>query len=105
MSGEEVAKIMGKPASVQPIEAPTGKAEIWVFDTILSEKSERVLTGSRPITTVVVGADGVSRLAQIGTEETYRTERRKRIRRTSLLIYNDALLNLKSAIEEQRAYE
>ena len=42
MPADAVMKIMGKPAVIRPMEAPNGKAEVWVYVREISTRIDRV---------------------------------------------------------------
>ena len=102
MPAADVLRIMGKPNTVEPMEAPTGKAEVWSWVTRTPKGQNRYEIGSRPITNSSVGADGVSREAVIGQEIIYGTERLTEVRTYQILMFNDHFLNDKVSVVLER---
>ncbi len=105
MSAEEVRRIMGRPTETQPMEAPSGKAEIWVYRTRQELSRERFETGSRPITTLVRDSNGNERTQIIGHEPIYGMQKRVLVRSYQVLMFNDHMLNEKLQLEEVRETE
>lgn len=105
MPAAEVLKIMGKPDDISPMEAPSGKAEVWTYRTRTDKGQTRYQINSRPITTTVEGVDGNKRQVVVGEEPIFGTERRTEVRTYQILMFNDHLLNDKVTTEEERSLE
>lgn len=105
MSADQVLKIMGKPTETQPMEAPSGKAEVWIYRTRQELSRERFETATRPITTLVRDSNGNERTQVIGHESTYGVQKRVLVRSYQVLMFNDHLLNEKLQLEEVRETE
>lgn len=102
MPAAEVLKLLGKPGEVKPMEAPTGKAEVWVYTTREEVSRERFEVASHPITTLVRDREGTERTVVIGHEPVYATQKRILVRTYQVLMFNDHFLNDKITIEEVR---
>ncbi|MFT3831264.1 MAG: hypothetical protein QM691_16320 [Opitutaceae bacterium] len=105
MSADDVLKILGKPTETQPMEAPSGKAEIWIYRTRQELSRERFETATRPITTLVRDSNGNERTQVIGHESTYGVQKRVLVRSYQVLMFNDHFLNEKLQLEEVRETE
>ncbi|HLP06601.1 MAG TPA: outer membrane protein assembly factor BamE [Opitutaceae bacterium] len=105
MSADQVLKIMGKPTETNPMEAPSGKAEVWIYRTRQELSRERFETATRPITTLVRDSNGNERTQVIGHESTYGVQKRVLVRSYQVLMFNDHLLNEKLQLEEVRETE
>ena len=58
MSTAAVREIMGQPDEIKPMQAPQGKAEIWVFTRPVSQRVERIVVGAIPIMSATYQING-----------------------------------------------
>lgn len=105
MSADEILKRMGRPQSVTPMNAPTGKAEVWIYREPLGESSAPVLIGSKPVTMVVRGTDGKDVVTTVAEEPVYKMQRRVTVQVISLLMFNDHFLQQKTTEQEERSFQ
>lgn len=105
MPAAEVLKVLGKPGAIEPMEAPTGKAEVWSYTTRQEISRERFEISSRPITTVTRDSTGNERTIVIGHEPIYGTQKRILVRTYQVLMFNDHFLNDKVVVEVVRETE
>jgi len=104
MTADAVTALMGKPDSIKPMEAPTGKAEIWAYRNLINTTDRQFPASIEALTSQTVDSHGNTQTQQLGTKTVYKIERIRTFRRTSLLMFNGALLNQKSTVEQVRDY-
>lgn len=104
MAADEIVKRMGRPQSVTPMNAPTGKAEVWIYREPIGESSAPVLIGSKPVTMVVRGTDGKDVVTTVAEEPVYKMQRRVTVQVVALLMFNDHFLQQKTTEQEERSF-
>ncbi len=87
------------------MQAPSGKAEIWIYEEKRHISSNRIQIGDKPITEQVQGADGVYRTVRVANEPIFRTEHIYDVSETQVLIYNDLYINLKTSTQRVKTME
>lgn len=105
MAAAEVRAILGTPQKIDPLQAPSGDAEIWTYTTQTEISRERFQVGSRPITTLVRDSNGREREQVIGEEPLWGTKKRLRTRTYQVLLFNGQFLNDKVSEEEKQVMD
>jgi len=104
MAVADVKRIMGEPAEVKPMAAPTGKAEIWVYRRKIGDSWVQIQTASKPIVISSTDSNGLLHQTTIGEEPIFTNEHRVTEDVVSLLMFNDHFLERKVTREIHRNY-
>jgi outer membrane protein assembly factor BamE (lipoprotein component of BamABCDE complex) len=104
MSAREVEQLLGKPAEIKPMNAPSGKAEVWIYRERKGEVSKQIQVGSKPITIMVKGPDGVDRQQVISEEIIYKMQNDITEETLSLLIFNGQFIEKKVTTGVRREF-
>jgi hypothetical protein len=104
MSADQVRQIMGEPKEVNPMKAPSGKAEVWVFRRLVNERMDRIPVASIPIMVTVVSADGKAHQQQTGETTQYGDVRIATEVTVELLMFNDHYVTHKVSTREVKSY-
>jgi hypothetical protein len=104
MAADAVRQIMGQPEEIKPMKAPNGKAEIWVYKRQFNRRVERVQIGTIPITTTVVGSDGIARQQTIGEDIKFGDLHRVTEETVEVLMFNDHYVTHKITRQELKHY-
>lgn len=104
MAVDAVRQIMGQPLDVKPMKAPNGKAEIWVYKRESNRRVERVQIATIPITTTIVGSDGVARQQTVGQDIKFGDLHRVTEDTIELLMFNDHYVTHKVTRRELKQY-
>lgn len=105
MSADEVTKFMNAPAQIKSMEAPNGKAEVWVYRRRIEVGAERVQTSSGQTAVTVVDANGSLRTQLVGPDAEYRTQHRIVEETVELLMFNNHFLKAKVSRVEKREFD
>jgi len=89
MAAKEIEQLLGKPAEVKAMNAPNGKAEVWVYRQQIGEVIKQIQVGSKPITVMVRGTDGTDRPQVISEEPIFKMQHDITEETLSLLMFND----------------
>ena len=104
MGADAVRKILGQPEEIKPLKAPNGKAEIWVYKRQVNRRVERVQVGTIPITTTVVGSDGVAHQQTLGEDIKFADLHRVTEETVEVLMFNDHYVTHKVTRRELKQY-
>jgi hypothetical protein len=104
MSAATVRQIMGAPEQIKPMEAPAGKAEVWIYRRESNVRVERVAVGSVPIATTTIGADGKAHQQTIGEDVKYADRYRYTEEIIQLLMFNGHFVTRKTSTRELQRF-
>ncbi len=104
MAADAVRQIMGQPLDIRPMKAPNGKAEIWVYTRESNRHVERVQIATIPITTTIVGSDGVARQQTIGQDIKFGDLHCVTQDTVEVLMFNDHYVTHKVTRRELKSY-
>jgi hypothetical protein len=105
MSAADVKKIMGAPATVQAMEAPSGKAEIWTYTREIESRSAQVQVGSKPITITQTDANNQIHTTTIAEEPIFKMQHVTVVEQVDLLMFNDHFLEKKVTKAKRARYD
>ena len=100
MEAEEIIRRIGKPTEVNPMPSPDGKAEVWIYRRHAGQQS--TLTATSVVQTPVVNP--ITGHMFTTPEPSYSQERLDLEETTSLLMFNDRLVEWKRTMEGKRAF-
>jgi len=103
MSAEVVRQKLGAPAEIKPMDAPTGKAEVWIYHFEKSVGMTQVATGTVDIPTFGTGMTGA--VTTSAPALTYSMADKKSVVTLSLLMFNDRLTAQKAMVESRLDYQ
>ena len=89
MPAAEVRKLLGEPAEVRVLKAPSGKAEVWVFVREISHTVDRIPVSTPDIVTSVTDATGHSHTMTVPGETRFQTVHTIVEETTEVLMFND----------------
>ena len=112
MPADAVRRIMGQPQEVKPMEAPNGKAEIWIYTRQLGTHMDRIPIGAVPIMTTnstVVGSGnntrpGPATQQKIGESIVYADVVVATVETVEVLMFNDHFVTQKVTRQDVRHY-
>jgi hypothetical protein len=112
MPAEAVRQIMGRPDEIKPMNAPKGKAEIWVFTRELNQRVERLPVGAVPIMATTYEIDGSchdkkmgrAHSQQIGETVVYGDLHYATLETVEVLMYNEHFVTQKVSRQDVRHY-
>jgi hypothetical protein len=104
MSASVVISIMGEPLQRKALTAPVGKAEVWIYRRVLSDRWRQVQTGTNDITTTTYGSDGKAHTQIIHSDPIYADEHTTTTEVISLLMFNDHYVEQKHERDENREF-
>jgi hypothetical protein len=103
MTEETIIEIIGKPMEVRPMEAPDGKAEMWIYRQETGQRSVQVVVGEREIP-AYTGVGNANEGMRTTKELIYGTKHVKTYRVTSLLMFNGQLTVARQTQEQSETY-
>ena len=103
MSAEVVRAKMGAPLEINPMPAPEGKAEVWIYRKEAIKGSTLVPTGMRSVPTFSLRA-GVPTMVD-RQEPIYSVQENRATVTLMLLMYNDALVAQKHTVEKSVRFD
>ena len=103
MTSEVVRKKLGKPAEIEPMESPKGKAEVWVYHFEKSVGMTQVATGTRDIPAFGISATGPGGATTV-QEMVYTPVEQKSLVTLRLLMFNSRLTAQKALVEDSLKY-
>ncbi len=104
MAAETVLQVMGKPASITPMNSDQGKAEIWAYERQVDERIERIDT-STPIMASVTDASGHSRMVQTGVHTEFHDVHHITKAALQLLMFNGHHVTEKTTLKETQVMD
>ncbi len=105
MTAEQVRRIMGAPAEINPRPATAGRAEVWVYNRTIIGPPRQVQVGSNPITVSVQDADGVYRPHVIQQNPDYRQVHDRITETIHLLLFDGQLLEQATTAQKRQEFE
>ncbi len=102
MTGKVVRQKLGPPAAIEPMEAPAGRAEVWVYHFEKTVGMTQVATSTRDIPALGVTGGGT---VTVNTPElVYTPVEQKTLVTLRLLMFNDRLTAQKALVEDSTKY-
>lgn len=103
MTSEAVRRKLGKPAEIEPMESPKGKAEVWVYHFEQSVGMTQVATGTRDIPAFGISATGPGGTTTV-QEMVYTPVEQMSLVTLRLLMFNGRLTAQKAQVENSLKY-
>lgn len=100
MTRAEVRQLLGEPADTRPVAAGEGKAEVWVYRTIVDSRVNMVPTSMREIPYV----DPITGVMKTIQEPVYSQEQVSLTEELQLLWYDEWLVEWKRVRKGDRAF-
>ncbi len=100
MPAAEVRKIMGQPATIEPMKEPGGKAEVWVYVRKVNPIVKHEQVASTPIMIEVQDGNGTIRKYQQGENVQFGDVHYYTEEKIQLLMFNDHFVVAKVARRE-----
>ena len=104
-TADEVRQLFGKPDEIRPMEAPNGKAEVWVFVKELRTRVERIGFPSPAITSTVTSADGTTHQFSTPGDLIYHDVHYVTEETTEVLMFNDHFVAQKASRKERQQFQ
>ena len=101
MPATEIKRIMGNPDDTKPMKSPNGTAEVWLYRVIVKQTQQEIPVMGTPTTRTEQAGGSNTQTVVTGTAMSYKTVRMTVYRKTSLLVFNGALLNQKVTYEQE----
>jgi hypothetical protein len=105
MTAAEVKRLMGEPAEIKPMTAPTGTAEVWIYHHTTYGPMEQIQVGTRSTSTTMKGADGQDHVVQTVEEPVYRHKVQIVEETTRLLMFDGILIEQHQAVQKRMEYQ
>ncbi len=105
MPAADVIKRMGKPDHIRPMEAPSGKAEVWVYTRQVGNRVARVGLPTADVMTSYTGADGKMRQSQSPGPLAYHEVNYITEETVEILIFNSHFLTQKTSRAERQTFQ
>jgi hypothetical protein len=104
MTATAVRQIMGDPAEIKPMKAPTGKAAIWIYHRSIIGMEEQVQVGTR--STDISSMQGSSSAGMPGKieEPIFRRQTPVTDVTTNLLMFDDTLIDWNQTVQNRMEY-
>jgi hypothetical protein len=103
MSADVIRQKLGAPAEIKPMDAPAGKAEVWVYHFEKSVGMTQVATGTVDVPTFSTGISGS--ITSSAPVLTYSMAEKKSMVTLSLLMFNGRLAAQKAMVENRLDYQ
>ncbi len=103
MSGAVIRQKLGAPAEIDPMDAPTGKAEVWVYHFEKTVGMTEVATSTHDVP--AFGAPLTLAGISMVPEPVYTMKEEKAMITLSLLLFNDQLVAQKARVEDGADYK
>ena len=104
MTAAEVKRLMGEPAEIKPMAAPTGKAEVWIYRRTTRGPMDQIQVGTRSTPITTKGADGQYHVVQTAEEPIFMQQVLIIEETTSLLMFDGQLLEQKQTAQKRMEY-
>lgn len=105
MTAAQVRRIMGDPAEVHPQVVSKGKVEVWVYHRSTMGSTQQVQVGTKAITDLVTGSDGITRTRTLEQVPIFRQAHLQINETIQLLMVDDLYLEQKVTASEQQVFE
>ena len=105
MPAAAVRQLRGQPDEIKAMNAPSGKAEVWVYKREVGSRMDRVLVSSADIVTNII--DGSGRPHQVSTPGPMRFHDVHRVTEevTEVLMFNDHFVTQKVSRRERQTFD
>ena len=103
MPAAVVRQKLGPPAEITPMNAPMGKAEVWVYHFEKNIGMAQVATSTRDVPAFTMGLTGAAMTTV--QEPVYTLAAQKSMVTLSLLMFNDRLAAQKAKVENRLDYD
>ncbi len=104
MKAVVVRQIMGEPAEIKPMQAPTGKAERWIYRRTVRGQEEQVQIGTRSTDISALQGSGAAGMPRTIEEPILRQQTPITEVTVNLLMFNDTLAEWNRVIRSQMEY-
>jgi outer membrane protein assembly factor BamE (lipoprotein component of BamABCDE complex) len=103
MSADDVRQKLGNPAEILPMESPTGKAEVWVYNFEKTVSTSQIASSTRDVP--AFGAPLSLTIMTSVPEPVYTLKEDKAVITLSLLMFNHHLAAQKAKVENSSDYK
>jgi hypothetical protein len=101
-TAEAIQQQLGQPAAIRPMDAPEGKADVWVYELDGPVKVTQVITGMRSVP--VASAPGSEGQIRLVDEPIYSRAEQRTTVTLELLIMNGVLVAQKGYTDQAQVY-
>ncbi len=104
MTAAAVRQIMGDPAEIKPMKAPTGKAETWIYHRTVIGLEEQVQVGTRSTDISSMQGSSSAGMPRLIEEPIYRRQTPVTDVTTNLLMFDDTLIDWNQTARTRMEY-
>jgi len=104
MTAAAVRQIMGVPAEIKPMQAPSGKAETWIYRRTIRGQDEQVQIGSRSTDIASLQGSGAAGMPRTIEEPILRQQTPITEVTVNLLMFDDTLVEWNRVVRNLMEY-
>ena len=105
MTAAEVRRILGEPAEIKPMKAPSGKAETWVYHRIIRGPVQQVQVGTRSTPIASMLGNSAAAMPTTVDEPIFRQQAEVIEETLNLLMFDDLLVDQSRSFKKRMEYQ